>query len=33
MPGDIQLVELDDPGLDFDLDEAADYEKARRLLE
>jgi molybdenum cofactor cytidylyltransferase len=28
---DVQLVELDDPGLDLDLDHPADYEKARRL--
>jgi CTP:molybdopterin cytidylyltransferase MocA len=27
----VQLVELDDPGLDLDLDHPADYERAMRL--
>jgi len=31
MADGILLVELDDPGLDLDLDDPADYERARRL--
>ncbi len=32
MSADVELVESDDPGLDLDIDEPADYEKARRLI-
>ena len=32
MPGDVHQFEIDDPGLDLDIDHPEDYEKLRRMI-